>query len=97
MVQSEDLLLCPVSYHNSNPRKNRIRIFWFNRNNFTPSLSPPAQLFFALVYSSITYFMTDQIPETDRFLKFVAVYMVVTVAADAFGTFLGTIINPVVR
>lgn len=51
---------------------------------------------FSLVYSTITYFMTEQPPELQRFLKFVLVYMLTAVMADAFGTFLGTLITPVV-
>lgn len=51
---------------------------------------------FSLVYSTITYFMTEQPPELERFLKFVLVYMLTAVMADAFGTFLGTLITPVV-
>lgn len=54
------------------------------------------QVLFATVYSAITYFMTDQPPELERFLKFVLVYILTAVMADAFGTFLGTLITPVV-
>lgn len=56
----------------------------------------PLQILFSSVYSTITYLMTEQPMELDRFLKFVLVYMLTAVMADAFGTFLGTLITPVV-
>lgn len=59
-------------------------------------VSPPLQILFSSVYSTITYLMTEQPMELDRFLKFVLVYMLTAVMADAFGTFLGTLITPVV-
>lgn len=59
-------------------------------------LSLPLQILFSSVYSTITYLMTEQPMELDRFLKFVLVYMLTAVMADAFGTFLGTLITPVV-
>ena len=53
-------------------------------------------MLFASVYASIVYFITEQPPEPERFLKFVLVFMLLACVADGFGTFLGTVVNPIV-
>lgn len=55
------------------------------------------QTFFAAVYATIVYFITEQPPEQGRYLKFVLVYILVTLVADGFGILLGTLVNPIVR
>lgn len=55
------------------------------------------QALFATVYTTIVYFLTEQPPETSRYLKTVLVYVLCTVAADGFGILLGTLVNPVVN
>lgn len=42
------------------------------------------------------YFLTEQPPESGRYLKTILVYVLCTVAADGFGIMLGTLVNPVV-
>ena len=53
-------------------------------------------MLFASVYASIAYFITEQPPEPERFLKFILVFICVSIVADGFGIFLGTIVNPIV-
>lgn len=40
--------------------------------------------------------MTEQPLEMERYLKFLLIYMLTSIMADTFGTFLGTLITPVV-
>jgi hypothetical protein len=54
------------------------------------------QTFFAVVYSTVVYFITEQPPEPRTFLKTVAIYVLVTIVADSFGILLGTLVNPIV-
>ena len=54
------------------------------------------QTLFALVYATVVYFLTEQPPETGRYLKVMLVYILCTVTADGFGIMLGTLVNPVV-
>jgi ATP-binding cassette subfamily G (WHITE) protein 1 len=54
------------------------------------------QTLFALVYTTVVYFLTEQPPEPSRYLKVILVYVLVVLAADGFGILLGTLVNPVV-
>ncbi|XP_061388837.1 ATP-binding cassette sub-family G member 1-like [Musca vetustissima] len=57
--------------------------------------STPVHIILSTVYITITYFMTDQPLEVDRFVKVILSSMMVTICADGLGIFLGTILNPV--
>lgn len=59
-------------------------------------LSAIFQMVFATVYCTITFVMTEQPAEMNRYLRYLLVYVLTTIAADAFGVFLGTLVNPVV-
>ncbi|XP_055589767.1 ATP-binding cassette sub-family G member 1 isoform X2 [Uranotaenia lowii] len=55
----------------------------------------PVQIFFAIVYSSIVFMLTQQPLESDRFLMFLAVLILNTIVADGYGVFLGTFLNQI--
>lgn len=57
--------------------------------------STPIHTLFALVYATVVYFITEQPPDPGRYLKVMLVYVLVTITADGFGIFLGTLVNPV--
>lgn len=100
VVRLKDLLHGPDNYGNTCPREYRLPDIC--RIQSTPGyishflLPLPVQVLFATVFSAITYFMTEQPMEWNRFLKVVVVYILTAVMADSFGTFLGTLITPVV-
>lgn len=54
------------------------------------------QIVFSTVYATIVFLLTEQPLEIDRFARFTFVYILVTIAADAFGLLLGAIANPIV-
>lgn len=54
------------------------------------------QIVFSSIYATIIFFLTDQPLEFNRFARFTFVYVLVTIAADAFGLLLGAIANPIV-
>uniref|UniRef100_T1PFN6 ABC-2 type transporter n=1 Tax=Musca domestica TaxID=7370 RepID=T1PFN6_MUSDO len=57
--------------------------------------STPVHIILSTVYMTITYLMTDQPLEVDRFVKMILTSMMLTICADGLGIFLGTILNPV--
>lgn len=54
------------------------------------------QIISSSIYITITYLMTDQPLEFERYVKMILTGMMVTICADGLGIFLGTILNPVV-
>ncbi|XP_063985071.1 ATP-binding cassette sub-family G member 4-like [Diachasmimorpha longicaudata] len=55
----------------------------------------PVQMIFALVYSSVSYFMSAQLQDWARFFIFLMGAVFTTILADSFGLLLGTTLNPV--
>lgn len=94
MVQFKDLFYSPNNDRNTCPCE--LKRICSRRDKCLISLKSHLQVLFATIYSAITYFMTEQPPELERFLKFALIYILTAVMADAFGTLLGTLINPVV-
>ncbi|XP_057322848.1 ATP-binding cassette subfamily G member 4-like [Microplitis mediator] len=55
----------------------------------------PVQMIFAVVYSSVSYFMSSQPLDLSRFLMFLIVTILTTVIAESFGLLIGTMVNPI--
>ncbi|XP_033211565.1 ATP-binding cassette sub-family G member 1 [Belonocnema kinseyi] len=55
----------------------------------------PVQMVFAIVYSSISYYLSSQPMEWFRFLMFASSAILTTLIAESFGLVLGTTVNPV--
>ncbi|XP_066601383.1 ATP-binding cassette subfamily G member 4 [Prorops nasuta] len=55
----------------------------------------PVQMLFAVVYSSVAYFLSSQPLDWDRFLMFLAMAILTTFIAESFGLVLGTTVNPI--
>ncbi|XP_054264069.1 ATP-binding cassette sub-family G member 1-like [Macrosteles quadrilineatus] len=55
----------------------------------------PMQMIFCVIYVGISYYLTSQILERDRFLMFLVVNAFVIVISECMGLGLGTSINPV--
>ncbi|XP_037960649.1 ATP-binding cassette sub-family G member 1 [Teleopsis dalmanni] len=57
--------------------------------------STPVHIIFSMVYITITYLLTDQPFEVERYVKCMLTAIVVTICADSLGILLGTILNPI--
>lgn len=55
----------------------------------------PIQMLFCACYTTISYFMSSQPCEWDRFIMFLAICCLLTITAESVGIFLGTIVNPI--
>ena len=55
----------------------------------------PVQIFFAIVYSSVSYYMSSQPMEWFRFLMFASCAVLTAIIAESMGLVLGTTVNPV--
>ncbi|XP_012285822.1 ATP-binding cassette sub-family G member 1 [Orussus abietinus] len=55
----------------------------------------PVQMLFAAVYSSVSYFLSNQPMDRERFLMFLAMAILITFVAESIGLVLGTTVNPV--
>ncbi|XP_053989854.1 ATP-binding cassette subfamily G member 4 [Hylaeus volcanicus] len=55
----------------------------------------PLQMMFTFVYSCVSYFLSHQPADTNRFLMFLAVAIMTTLIAESFGILIGTLLNPV--
>jgi Na+/H+-dicarboxylate symporter len=53
-------------------------------------------MLYATVYATVVFFITEQPPKAETYFKTVIIYILVTVVADGFGIFLGTLVNPIV-
>ncbi|KAM7353103.1 ATP-binding cassette sub-family G member 1 isoform 1-T4 [Cochliomyia hominivorax] len=71
---------------------------WYKLKTFylaTLITSTPVHIMFSSIYLTITYLMTDQPLEFERYVKMILTGMMVTICADGLGVLLGTILNPV--
>lgn len=55
----------------------------------------PVQMLFAVVYCSISYFLSSQPLDWNRFLMFLTVAVLTTLTAEGVGLLLGTMVNPI--
>ncbi|XP_046615200.1 ATP-binding cassette sub-family G member 4-like [Neodiprion virginianus] len=55
----------------------------------------PIQTLFAIVYCSISYFLSSQPLDWNRFLMFLAIAVLTTLTAESIGLVLGTTVNPI--
>ncbi|XP_012259311.1 ATP-binding cassette sub-family G member 1 [Athalia rosae] len=55
----------------------------------------PVQMLFAVVYCSVSYFLSSQPLDWNRFLMFVAIAILTTLTAEGLGLVLGTTVNPI--
>ncbi|KAL2742768.1 hypothetical protein V1477_008257 [Vespula maculifrons] len=55
----------------------------------------PIQLLFSFIYCSISYFLSNQPLDWDRFLMFFVIFVLIMLIADSFGLVIGTLVNPV--
>ncbi|KAF5299606.1 hypothetical protein FQA39_LY11521 [Lamprigera yunnana] len=55
----------------------------------------PIQMMLCGLYTTISYFMSAQPQELNRFLMFLFICCLVTITAESVGIFLGTIVNPI--
>ena len=55
----------------------------------------PVQMLFAVVYSSVSYFLSSQPLDWHRFLMFLGMAILTTLIAESFGLVIGTLVNPV--
>ncbi|KAF5308850.1 hypothetical protein FQR65_LT00550 [Abscondita terminalis] len=55
----------------------------------------PIQILFCISYTTISYFMSSQPSELNRYVMFLLICCLVTIAAESFGIFLGTVVNPI--
>ncbi|XP_026476016.1 ATP-binding cassette sub-family G member 4-like [Ctenocephalides felis] len=55
----------------------------------------PVQIMFSVLFCSVSYVMTYQPLEMYRFLMYVAICVLVTLASDGIGIFLGSVTDPV--
>ncbi|XP_043255869.1 ATP-binding cassette sub-family G member 4-like [Colletes gigas] len=78
-------------------KKERFNNWYQLRTYYAASVicSVPMQMLYAIVYSSPSYFLSDQPADTNRFLMFLAVAILTTLIAESFGILIGTLLNPV--
>lgn len=55
----------------------------------------PLQLLFSFIYCSISYFLSSQPLDWNRFLMFFGIFVLTVHVADSFGLVIGTLVNPV--
>lgn len=55
----------------------------------------PVQMLFAIVYTSISYFLSDQPLDWERFLMFALMAILTTIVSESMGLILGTICDPI--
>ncbi|KAK2589086.1 hypothetical protein KPH14_001917 [Odynerus spinipes] len=55
----------------------------------------PVQFLFAIVYTSVSYFLSNQPLDWNRFLMFLAISILTTFIAESQGLLLGTLLSPV--
>ncbi|KAH0547421.1 ATP-binding cassette sub-family G member 4-like [Cotesia glomerata] len=55
----------------------------------------PVQMIFAVVYTTVSYFLSRQPLDLNRFLMFLIVTMMTTVVAESIGLLIGTTTNPI--
>ncbi|XP_037046684.1 ATP-binding cassette sub-family G member 1 [Bradysia coprophila] len=58
-------------------------------------ISTPIHIVMSTLFAAIVFFMTEQLFEVDRFLKFTLIYILTTIVADGFGLILGSVFTPV--
>ncbi|CAD7079005.1 unnamed protein product [Hermetia illucens] len=71
---------------------------WYKLRTYylaTQITSTPIHVLFSITFATILYLMTSQPLEVDRFMKYVLTFITLTIAADGFGIFLGTMANPI--
>ncbi|XP_015607145.1 ATP-binding cassette sub-family G member 1 [Cephus cinctus] len=55
----------------------------------------PVQMLFAMVYSSVSYFLSSQPLDWNRFLMFLVIAILTTFIAESIGLIIGTTLNPI--
>ncbi|TMW51269.1 hypothetical protein DOY81_003655 [Sarcophaga bullata] len=71
---------------------------WYKLKTFymaTLITSTPMHILYSTIYLTITYLMTDQPMEFERYVKMILTGMVITICADGLGILVGTLFNPV--
>lgn len=72
---------------------------WYQLRTYYASIlviNVPQQVIYAVVHTSISYYLTSQPLEIWRFFMFITTCSFVTIIAEAVGTLLGTLVDPVV-
>lgn len=59
-------------------------------------VTTPIQIVLGVSFSATVFWMTDQQPELERFLRFLVVFVLLTIAADSLGLAIGAFVGPVV-
>ena len=71
---------------------------WYKLRTFYVAFiitNTPVQMVFAIVYSSVSYYLSSQPMEWFRFLMFASSTILTSLIADSMGLVLGTTVNPV--
>lgn len=71
---------------------------WYNLRTYYAAYmvaNVPVQVMFAVVYCSVSYFLSSQPLDWNRFLMFVAIAVMTTLTAESLGLVLGTTVNPI--
>ena len=94
LVQVKNVLSRFSYYIHSHPCKIKCRKLLVLRFmlNFIPF-----QMLYATIYASTVFFITEQPQNTETYLQVITIYILLTICADAFGIFLGTLVNPIVK
>ncbi|KOC68623.1 ATP-binding cassette sub-family G member 4 [Habropoda laboriosa] len=78
-------------------KKERFNNWYQLRTYYAASVicSVPLQVVFAFIYSSPSYFLSQQPIDADRFLMYIAVAVMTAMIAESFGLLIGTLVNPI--